>query len=52
MDIVLNRLDERLIHGQLLASWVKKCKAQEIIVVDNTLEKDIFMNILLLLFPI
>ncbi|WP_122643930.1 PTS system mannose/fructose/N-acetylgalactosamine-transporter subunit IIB [Luxibacter massiliensis] len=44
MDIVLNRLDERLIHGQLLASWVKKCKAQEIIVVDNTLEKDIFMK--------
>ena len=44
MNILLNRLDERLIHGQLLVSWVKKLKAQELIIVDDTLENDVFMK--------
>ena len=42
MNIVLNRVDERLIHGQVLISWAKKLQAQCILVVDDLLARDRF----------
>jgi mannose/fructose/N-acetylgalactosamine-specific phosphotransferase system component IIB len=42
-NIVLTRIDDRLIHGQVVTAWVKQCKANRIIIVDNPLSKDAFM---------
>ena len=40
MPIVLVRIDERLIHGQVVVGWVKFLKATAIIVADDDIEKD------------
>lgn len=42
MNIVLNRIDERLVHGQVLASWAKKLQARQILVIDDQLASDQF----------
>lgn len=47
MNIVLNRVDERLIHGQVLASWAKKLQAKQILVVDDQLAGDAFAETVL-----
>ncbi|GEL67605.1 PTS system mannose/fructose/N-acetylgalactosamine-transporter subunit IIB [Marinilactibacillus psychrotolerans] len=44
MPIVLTRIDFRMIHGQVITQWVKRCDANEIIAVDTSLSKDIFMQ--------
>ncbi|MDD4570601.1 MAG: PTS sugar transporter subunit IIB [Tepidanaerobacteraceae bacterium] len=46
-NIVLARIDDRLIHGQVVTSWVKQTNANRIIIVDNPLTKDVFMQRLL-----
>ncbi|AEE90477.1 PTS system sorbose subfamily IIB component [Tepidanaerobacter acetatoxydans Re1] len=46
-NIVLVRIDDRLIHGQVVTSWVKQTNANRIIIVDDTLTKDVFMKRLL-----
>ncbi|MEW6380087.1 MAG: PTS sugar transporter subunit IIB [bacterium] len=40
MPIVLVRIDERLIHGQVIVGWAKFLKASMIIVADDEVEKD------------
>lgn len=35
MNIVLTRIDERLIHGQILISWAKKLNVRQIIIADD-----------------
>ncbi|MEW5802074.1 MAG: PTS sugar transporter subunit IIB [bacterium] len=40
MPIVLVRIDERLIHGQVIVGWVKHLKAAAIIVADDEIEKN------------
>lgn len=37
MNIVLNRIDDRLIHGQVLVSWIKKLKVRQLLVIDDQL---------------
>ncbi|API89828.1 PTS sugar transporter [Marinilactibacillus sp. 15R] len=44
MPIVLTRIDFRMIHGQVITQWVKRCDANEIIAVDTSLSKDVFMQ--------
>lgn len=44
MRIVLNRLDERLIHGQILVSYVRKLSAKQILIVDDSLANDSLMK--------
>lgn len=34
------RVDDRLIHGQVVTQWVKVFKAQKIVVIDDTVAKD------------
>lgn len=46
-NIVLARIDDRLIHGQVVTSWVKQVNANRIIIVDDPLTKDVFMQRLL-----
>ena len=43
-NIVLCRIDDRLIHGQVVTSWVKQTGGNKIIVVDDALTKDLFMQ--------
>jgi PTS system mannose-specific IIB component len=43
-NIVLCRIDDRLIHGQVVTSWVKQTNANRIVIVDNPLKKDSFMQ--------
>ena len=42
--IVLTRIDDRLIHGQVVTAWVKHVNCNRILVVDDPLTKDIFMQ--------
>lgn len=43
-NIVLTRIDDRLIHGQVVTAWVKQTNANLIIIVDEPLTRDVFMQ--------
>lgn len=42
-NIVLVRIDDRLIHGQVVAKWMKKLSFNTIYVVDDAVSKDSFL---------
>jgi len=42
-NIVLGRVDFRLIHGQVVTRWIKLYPAKEIVIVDDILGDDPFM---------
>lgn len=44
MDIVLARVDERLIHGQILNEWVTRTEPTHLMIVDDALVEDLFMS--------
>ncbi len=46
-NIVLARIDDRLIHGQVVTSWVKHTDATSIVIADDPLTKNTFMQRLL-----
>lgn len=43
-NIVLCRIDDRLIHGQVVTAWTKQTNGNRIIIVDDPLKKDTFMQ--------
>ncbi len=43
MNIKLFRIDDRLIHGQVMTAWSKTTKAERIYIVDDQVVKDEFM---------
>lgn len=43
LNIVLTRIDDRLIHGQVVTAWSKITKANRIIVIDDEVAQDTFM---------
>lgn len=43
-EIVLTRIDDRLIHGQVMTAWVKKTQANQILIIDDEVAKDDFMS--------
>jgi len=47
MNIVLIRVDDRLIHGQILESWLPYLKAQCVVVANDTLAEDQFQMAIL-----
>lgn len=47
MNVVATRVDERLIHGQVMASWTKRLQLTRIVVVDDQIAKDDFMKTVL-----
>lgn len=49
MPIVLARIDERLVHGQIITSWVKHLLINRIIIVDDKIARDEFMSQVLVL---
>lgn len=44
MSIVLARVDNRLIHGQVLESWVPYVRANYIVVIDDNVANDTFRS--------
>ena len=44
MDIKLARVDERLVHGQIITSWSKTLGITKIVVIDDDVAKDPFMS--------
>lgn len=46
-NIVLARIDDRLIHGQIVTSWCKSNRAQVILIADDKLTQDNFTQRLL-----
>lgn len=43
INVCLARIDDRLIHGQVMAAWIKQCDANEVVIVDDELSKDTFL---------
>ncbi len=43
----LARIDDRLIHGQVVALWTKQLQANRIVIVDDFVASDSFMQIVL-----
>lgn len=43
MAIVLFRVDDRLIHGQVVAGWLKAVPARRVVVVDDATARDEFL---------
>lgn len=44
MSIVLARIDDRLIHGQVMTAWVSFVGGKEILIVDDKVAKDPFLS--------
>ncbi len=44
MSIVLARIDDRLIHGQVMTSWLNYTGANKIIVIDDVTANDSFSD--------
>ncbi|MDF2677844.1 MAG: system sorbose subfamily component [Bacillota bacterium] len=46
-NIVLTRIDDRLLHGQVVVSWIPSLKINEVLIVDDEYAKDDFMSSLI-----
>lgn len=44
MEVKFIRIDERLVHGQVITSWAKKYNINRIVVVDDDVARDPFMS--------
>ena len=44
MNLLLVRVDDRFIHGQILESWIPYLKAQSVVVVNDILAGDHFQK--------
>lgn len=45
-NIVLTRVDDRLLHGQVVVSWIPYLKSNEVIIIDDEYASDDFMSLL------
>lgn len=53
MNIVLNRIDDRLIHGQVLVSWIKKLRVRQLLVIDDQLvDQQLAETVLIMALPV
>ena len=43
MNVTLLRIDDRLIHGQVMTAWTKVTQASRIVIVDDAVVRDEFM---------
>ena len=46
-DIVWTRIDDRLIHGQVMTQWIQHCGANEVVIVDDGVAKDTFIQMVM-----
>lgn len=47
MSVVLFRIDERLLHGQIVTAWAAQTRPDEILVFDDGTAKDSFLSMIL-----
>ncbi len=47
MPIVLVRVDDRLIHGQILEGWLPSTRAQEVIIANDELASDMMQKMIM-----
>lgn len=40
---MLTRIDDRLIHGQVMTKWIKETGAENVVIIDDATAKDEFM---------
>lgn len=45
--VVLTRIDDRLIHGQVMTAWVKYTRCNEIVIIDDNVSKDDFLKMIM-----
>lgn len=46
-NIVWVRIDDRLIHGQVMTQWIQHCQANEVVIVDDGVAKDNFIKMIM-----
>lgn len=46
-NIVYTRVDDRLVHGQVMTAWVQVTKANEVLIVDDSVAKDTFLQMVM-----
>ena len=46
-NVVLARIDDRLIHGQVVTGWLKLTNGNKIYIVDDKLKNDAMMKTIL-----
>lgn len=46
-NIVLTRIDDRLLHGQVMVSWIPFLEINEVIIIDDEYADDEFMSALI-----
>lgn len=46
-NIVWTRIDDRLIHGQVMTQWIQNASATEVVIVDDALPKDSFLQMIM-----
>lgn len=52
MSIKFIRIDDRLIHGQVVTAWIKTYQAKKILIIDDIVAKDEFLkNVLKMVKP-
>lgn len=42
-NVVLCRVDSRLIHGQVMTKWIQQAQANRIVIISDTVSKDLFL---------
>lgn len=42
-NLVLTRVDDRLIHGQVMTAWIKNKKADQVVIIDDGTANDDYM---------
>ena len=47
--VMLNRIDNRLIHGQVTANWVRSLAIDTIVLIDDSIPEDKFLRKILLM---
>lgn len=51
-NLVLTRIDDRLIHGQVMTAWIQHTNASQVVVADDAAAKDEYMiNVLEMATP-
>lgn len=46
-NIVWTRIDDRLIHGQVMTQWLQHSSANEVVIVDDGVAKDAFIQMIM-----
>ncbi len=46
-NVVWVRIDDRLIHGQVMTQWIQYTSANEVLIVDDTVAKDSFLQMVM-----